>query len=49
MCRQIVELHGGAIACDAGIGGVGTRITVTLPAPTRDPAVVNDLAAYVTR
>jgi len=47
MCRQIVELHGGAIACDAGIGGVGTRITVTLPAPTRVPPVVNDLAAYV--
>ena len=32
MCRQIVELHGGSIACGAGPGGRGTRITVTLPA-----------------
>jgi NtrC-family two-component system sensor histidine kinase KinB len=49
MCRQIVELHGGAIVCDAGIGGVGTRITVSLPAMMRDRAVVNDVAAYLTR
>jgi two-component system, NtrC family, sensor histidine kinase KinB len=32
MCRQIVELHGGEIACSGGIDGRGTCITVTLPA-----------------
>jgi NtrC-family two-component system sensor histidine kinase KinB len=31
MCRQIVELHGGAIACESGPEGRGTCITVTLP------------------
>ena len=31
MCRQIVELHGGTIACDAGVNGQGTSIIVTLP------------------
>jgi NtrC-family two-component system sensor histidine kinase KinB len=31
MCRQIVELHGGQIACDAGLDGRGTSITITLP------------------
>jgi NtrC-family two-component system sensor histidine kinase KinB len=38
MCRQIVELHGGAIACTAGDDGRGTRITVTLPASERGTA-----------
>lgn len=31
MCRQIVELHGGTIACDGGVEGHGTSIIVTLP------------------
>ena len=31
MSRQIVELHGGTISCNAGPGGRGTCITVTLP------------------
>jgi NtrC-family two-component system sensor histidine kinase KinB len=31
LCRQIVELHGGTIACDSGIDGHGTSITITLP------------------
>jgi NtrC-family two-component system sensor histidine kinase KinB len=35
MSRQIVELHGGEISCSAGVGGRGTRITVTLPASVR--------------
>ena len=46
MCRQIVELHGGAIACDAAEGR-GTRITVSLR--TGIPpgaAVVSDSAVY---
>jgi NtrC-family two-component system sensor histidine kinase KinB len=45
MCRQIVELHGGEIACSAGPGERGTCITVTLPSrkeartsPLRHPA-----------
>ena len=49
MCRQIVELHGGHIACDAGADERGTRITVTLPAKMRDAAVVNDGATYASR
>jgi NtrC-family two-component system sensor histidine kinase KinB len=32
MCRQIVELHGGLIACGSGPDDRGTCITVTLPA-----------------
>jgi two-component system, NtrC family, sensor histidine kinase KinB len=32
MCRQIIELHGGAITCDAGPHERGTCITVSLPA-----------------
>jgi NtrC-family two-component system sensor histidine kinase KinB len=48
MCRQIVELHRGTIACEAGPGGGGTRITVTLPAaPRRGAAVLDDTPAYV--
>ena len=31
MCRQIVELHGGTIACAAGADGHGTSLIVTLP------------------
>ena len=31
MCRQIVELHGGRIACTAGANDRGARITVDLP------------------
>jgi signal transduction histidine kinase len=42
MCRQIVERHGGTIACDAGVGGRGTRITLTLPAGERSRAGVAD-------
>jgi NtrC-family two-component system sensor histidine kinase KinB len=44
MCRQIVELHGGTIACAAGSGDRGTRITVTLPAAPRATDVVEDTA-----
>ena len=32
MCRQIIQLHGGEISCDAGFHERGTRITVRLPA-----------------
>jgi two-component system, NtrC family, sensor histidine kinase KinB len=32
LCRQIVEAHGGAISCEAGENGLGTRITLVLPA-----------------
>ena len=35
MCRQIVELHGGDIACGSGLNDRGTCITVTLPVHTR--------------
>jgi NtrC-family two-component system sensor histidine kinase KinB len=35
MCRQIVELHGGTIACDAGVDGHGTSIIVALPEARR--------------
>ncbi|MGE4222301.1 MAG: ATP-binding protein [Vicinamibacterales bacterium] len=45
MCRQIVELHGGVIACDAGAGGRGTRITVTLPA-AQGAAGVDEVSIY---
>lgn len=31
LCRQIVEAHGGTIACQAGDDGRGTRIVITLP------------------
>jgi signal transduction histidine kinase len=31
MCRQIVELHGGTIACDTRVDGHGTSVIVTLP------------------
>jgi NtrC-family two-component system sensor histidine kinase KinB len=32
LCKEIVELHGGTIRCEAGPGGVGTRIAFTVPA-----------------
>jgi signal transduction histidine kinase len=32
LCRQIIEAHGGAISCEAGENGLGTRITLVLPA-----------------
>lgn len=32
LCRQIVEAHGGVISCAAGENGLGTRITLLLPA-----------------
>ena len=37
MCRQIIELHGGTIACEPGPDGRGTCISVTLPARTALP------------
>jgi NtrC-family two-component system sensor histidine kinase KinB len=47
MCRQIVELHDGMIACTAGDNGRGTRITVTLPATIGTPASGDNAATYV--
>ena len=48
MCRQIVELHGGAITCDAAGEGRGTRITVSLRLGIPPgAAVVSDSAVYV--
>lgn len=32
LCRQIVEAHGGVIACEPGDNGLGTRIALVLPA-----------------
>jgi NtrC-family two-component system sensor histidine kinase KinB len=49
MCRQIVELHGGTIACGAGSGGHGTRITVTLAAAPRSADVADEAAQYAGR
>jgi len=46
MCREIVELHGGQIACDAGFDGRGTRITVTLPSRAGASFAVRDAAVY---
>jgi NtrC-family two-component system sensor histidine kinase KinB len=46
MCRQIVELHGGQIACGSGHDGRGTRITVTLPAHVRASSAINGAAVY---
>jgi len=46
MCRQIVELHGGEIACSAGLEECGTCITVTLPVPTRAPVPVRDTVIH---
>jgi len=46
MCRQIVELHGGVIACAAGPGEHGTCITVTLPTALQRVDMVTDAATY---
>jgi len=46
MCRQIVELHGGEIACGSGLDGGGTCITVTLPAHVRTSFSIEDAAVY---
>ena len=50
MCRQIVELHGGEIACSSGPGAHGTCITVTLPS-RRDIGTppLTDPVTYVSR
>jgi NtrC-family two-component system sensor histidine kinase KinB len=32
LCREIVKAHGGAIRCEAGEGGAGTRIAFEIPA-----------------
>jgi NtrC-family two-component system sensor histidine kinase KinB len=31
LCKHIIQAHGGNIRCDAGDGGVGTRVAFTLP------------------
>ncbi|HKN00883.1 MAG TPA: ATP-binding protein [Candidatus Binataceae bacterium] len=31
LCRQIIEAHGGAISCQTGDNGTGTRIVMSLP------------------
>jgi NtrC-family two-component system sensor histidine kinase KinB len=31
LCREIIKAHGGAITCEPGDAGVGTRIAITLP------------------
>jgi NtrC-family two-component system sensor histidine kinase KinB len=31
LCRQIIEAHGGKIACEARENGTGTRIVIDLP------------------
>jgi two-component system, NtrC family, sensor histidine kinase KinB len=45
MSRQIVELHGGEIACGAGRNDHGTCITVTLRPTVRDATPVDDAVA----
>ena len=42
MCRQIVELHGGQIACGSGVDDRGTCITVTLPVHARASVSLTD-------
>ncbi len=49
MCRQIVELHGGEIACCAGDGNRGTCITVTVPATSAATIAAGESASYVGR
>jgi NtrC-family two-component system sensor histidine kinase KinB len=46
MSRQIVELHGGQIACDVGIDGHGTSITLSLPAASGAREIVAAAAAH---
>jgi hypothetical protein len=45
MCRQIVELHGGRIACTAGANDRGARITVDLP--VSGPVSAPEMREYV--
>jgi NtrC-family two-component system sensor histidine kinase KinB len=48
MCRQVVELHGGAISCTAGLHGRGTCISVLLPAKSVSRGrIVNGSPTYV--
>ena len=47
MCRQIVELHGGEIACGSGPDDRGTCITVTLPAHIHATVAVIGATTYV--
>jgi NtrC-family two-component system sensor histidine kinase KinB len=49
MCRQIVELHGGEIACSSGADDQGTCITVTLPVHSRTLLALKDAAVYHSR
>ena len=49
MCRQIVELHGGEIACGSGLGDRGTCISVTLPVQPRAPFPLMDAPVYHNR
>jgi NtrC-family two-component system sensor histidine kinase KinB len=37
LCREIVKAHGGSIRCEAGEGGVGTRVAFSLPAHVPPP------------
>ena len=46
MCRQIVELHGGQIACGSGLDDRGTHITVTLPAHVRVSTAVRGATVF---
>jgi two-component system sensor histidine kinase KdpD len=46
MCRQMVELHGGEIACGSGLEGRGTCLTVTLPAHVRTSRAIKDAVVY---
>ena len=48
MCRQIVELHGGEIACGSGLDDRGTCITVTLPVARPHPSC-REGCAYLPR
>jgi signal transduction histidine kinase len=41
-CVGRLEVHGGTITCGAGLGGSGTRITVTLPITPQRSALANE-------
>lgn len=49
MCRQIVELHGGVIACGGGLEDHGTSIMVTLPVQIRTPVGAKYAASFLGR
>ena len=34
LCREIVKAHGGAVGCEPGDGGAGTRVAFSLPTGT---------------